>query len=373
MKITSYDQEFHLDLSGSGGVVAGSFSSRAIALGSNTPLVESGLGSPGSGPQPAAWDHVHPAYGSSSAFGSNSTRVASVSAAGASSSNSRADHVHDGIGTVTASGSNTLNRGTFNLRAGTGIALALSNTDGGSGLDTVTIQNIAASGGGGGGGSITDYVSGASGSGQIVIPGIIADRRRLPSSPSGSDTEFATQGLGTLLGTLDTDNVSDKLSHWHAVKAMPNSVVTHGRYMAAPSMPFTATTLVTGGRANTDFQGFGLLLTESAPGKCASFHVIGNGGALTPAMYRFNTNTSFASSVNGTNASAVIGNYPIWLRITVASSTSVTFEYSPNGDIWYPGVTAQNPSLTVANVGLCLTTAGGSVTCEAFFDFLRFT
>jgi hypothetical protein len=154
MKITAYDEKYHLDLSGSGGVIAHSESHTSI--GSNTPLADSGSGSVGSGPQAAPWDHVHPASGSSS-FGSNSTRVSSVSAAGASSSNSRADHVHDGIATVTASSSNSLNRGTVNLRAGTGIALALSNTDGGSGFDTVTVQNIipAGSGGGGGGSGIT--------------------------------------------------------------------------------------------------------------------------------------------------------------------------------------------------------------------------
>jgi hypothetical protein len=155
MKIHGYDPEYHLDLSGGTAVAAGTVAYRRTALGSNTPLADSGSGTPGSGPQAAPWDHVHPASGGASSFGSNSTRVASVSAAGASSSNSRADHVHDGIATVTASSSNSLNRGDVNLRAGDGIALALSNLGGGSGFDTVTIQNIASSSGGGGGGSVS--------------------------------------------------------------------------------------------------------------------------------------------------------------------------------------------------------------------------
>lgn len=147
MKITSYSRQYSVDLSSGPGVLVNQYA--RTALGSNTPLVESGAGSPGSGPQAAAWDHVHPAAaGGSSSFGSNSTRVAKTPSAGASSSNSRADHVHDGIGGATASGSNTLNTGNLNLRAGTGIALALSNTDGGTGFDTVTIQNIAAGGSG---------------------------------------------------------------------------------------------------------------------------------------------------------------------------------------------------------------------------------
>jgi hypothetical protein len=139
VKLHNYNPEYNIDLSGATGVA---IEQGSTSLGSNTPLGNSGGGSPGSGPQAAPWDHVHPDSGGSSSFGSNSNRVSSVSSAGASGSNSRADHVHDGIGTVTASGSNTLNRGTVNLRAGSGIAFALSNTDGGSGLDTVTIQSI---------------------------------------------------------------------------------------------------------------------------------------------------------------------------------------------------------------------------------------
>lgn len=259
MKITAYNQQHHLDLSGSVATTAYAISRATAALGSNTPRVLLGTGATGSGPQAAAWDHRHPAAGvfldhgnagatetidvtaaevhqltldqnvtltisgavassgpddvsmdilirfvqdatgsrtvtwpaavdfgtgndqpdtaansltlfvlhtvdggttwqgfqvggssgGSVSYGSNSNRVAALSAAGASTLVSRADHVHDGIATVTASSSNTLNRGTLNLRAGTGIALALSNTDGGAGLDTVTIQNIAAPGGGG--------------------------------------------------------------------------------------------------------------------------------------------------------------------------------------------------------------------------------
>jgi len=74
--------------------------------------------------------------------GSNSTRVSEVSTAGSSTTLwSPYDHAHDGIGTITASSSNTLQRGTWNLRAGTGIALALTDTDGDGEFDTTTIVN----------------------------------------------------------------------------------------------------------------------------------------------------------------------------------------------------------------------------------------
>lgn len=85
------------------------------------------------------------------AFGSNSTRVSETVSVGFSSNTSRADHLHDGIGTITASSSNTMQRGTFNLRAGTNVAFGLTDTDGDGEFDTLTIGASAAGGGGGGG------------------------------------------------------------------------------------------------------------------------------------------------------------------------------------------------------------------------------
>jgi hypothetical protein len=79
--------------------------------------------------------------------GSNSTRVREVSTAGASTTLwSPFDHAHDGIGTITASSSNTMQRGTWNIRPGSGIALALTDTDGDGEFDTTTIVNTGVSG-----------------------------------------------------------------------------------------------------------------------------------------------------------------------------------------------------------------------------------
>lgn len=101
---------------------------------------------------------IAPASGAISA-GSNSTRVREISTAGASTTLwSPYDHAHDGIGTITASSSNTMQRGTWNLRAGSGIAFALSDTDGDGEFDTTTIVNTGGSGGGGGGGNYTGVV-----------------------------------------------------------------------------------------------------------------------------------------------------------------------------------------------------------------------
>ena len=102
-----------------------------------------------SSPTAAAWVPDAGGGGTVSA-GSNSTRVSGNASAGASSTLwSPFDHRHDGIGTITASASNTLQRGTWNIRAGSGIALLLTDADGDGAFDTTTIENTRAAGGGG--------------------------------------------------------------------------------------------------------------------------------------------------------------------------------------------------------------------------------
>ena len=95
-------------------------------------------------------------YGSAGTVsaGSNSTRVSEISSAGVSTTLwSPYDHQHNGIGTITASSSNTMQRGTWNIRPGSGIALSLTDTDGDGEFDTTTIVATGAAAAGGGGAS----------------------------------------------------------------------------------------------------------------------------------------------------------------------------------------------------------------------------
>jgi len=87
---------------------------------------------------------------SNASFGSNATRVSEVASGGAAVVASRSDHIHDGIGQITSSSSNTLQRGTVNLRAGSGAALTATDTDGDGELDTVFVHATGTAGPGGG-------------------------------------------------------------------------------------------------------------------------------------------------------------------------------------------------------------------------------
>jgi hypothetical protein len=99
---------------------------------------------------------IHSTGGGSVSYGSNSMAVAEISSAGVASEVARYDHMHAGISTVTASSSNTMQRGTLNLRAGSGVVFSLSDTDGDGELDTLTFLSTA-SGGGGGGSTFTGH------------------------------------------------------------------------------------------------------------------------------------------------------------------------------------------------------------------------
>jgi hypothetical protein len=111
----------------------------AFAVQSNTLTIIGAAGGTGAAPTISA--------------GSNSTQVREVSTAGASTTLwSPFDHAHDGIGTITASSSNTMQRGTWNIRPGSGIALSLTDTDGDGEFDTTTI--VATGSGGSAGGSL---------------------------------------------------------------------------------------------------------------------------------------------------------------------------------------------------------------------------
>lgn len=339
MKITAYNDELPLVLSGAGGVIISNTS--RTSLGSNTPLIESGSGSPGSGPQAAAWDHVHPALGGSSSFGSNSSRVASVSAAGASSSNSRADHVHDGIGTVTASSSNSLNRGTLNLRAGTGIALALSNTDGGSGLDTVTIQNIAAAGGGSGGGG-----SGLTVQYPALKPGTPTHDFGGSSLPGGftahssggsfATTSCMTQGAHPWPGSTLEMQFSAQMGRLQLTHANTDLDFTWGGMSF--NLPESANTVAVG-IAAVNSSGDGIMVVNET-GRIYFGKVVAR---------QFTTVLDNWGIGSGTITDNAVQSPPVWLRLKRVSGTWTGYA-SMSGRVWDKTFATDATAYTVATI-----------------------
>lgn len=169
MKVTAFDPTYPYQRgtgstlgSSAGGDLDGSLPSptvvgiRGISITSNLPIsVGQVLTASQISPPLAIW--ATPS--NSVAAGSNSTHVRETSTAGVSTTLwAPFDHAHAGIGTITASSSNTLQRGTVNLRPGSGVAFGLTDTDGDGEFDTLTVSSTGGGGGGGGSGAQTKAV-----------------------------------------------------------------------------------------------------------------------------------------------------------------------------------------------------------------------
>jgi len=299
--------------------------------------------------------------------GSNSTRVREVSTAGASTTLwSPYDHAHDGIGTITSSASNTMQRGTWNIRPGSGIALALTDTDGDGEFDTTTIINTGSSGGGGGGSS--DAILGQVGIGGAIIPGLqgSADIRVNGASDDEFDTTDTSDPMTgwTTLGTPAAHDINSTVKSHYYVKTTTASVALMGIYKAK-TVPFTVTckmadylyTATTSMRA-------GLFVSEAAPGALSSIAMSNSGVVLVTA---WTNRTTFSSNPGTINVSVT----PLYFQIVATSSTNVNYYVSLTGKVWTAVLTAHNPGFTVGAAGLLVN--HGGVTTEAIFDWIRFT
>ena len=317
--------------------------------------------------------------GASVSFGSNATRVSEVSSAGASTDSARADHIHDGIGTITASSSNTVQRGTFNLRAGSGIALSLTDTDGDGEFDTTTIVNTG-QGGGGGGSSTADAVRNQIGNGEIVIPGLAASPDIRVAGTNDQEFDSSTIG-GTALGSPTTIDANTTFkSHLYIKKAAATGFSLQGRYWTTPSTPFTMTGKLTDwSNTKSNFMRVGMGIAEATPGKTEAIYVDGNNPAISGSgvvsVISSTTPTTGAAYVQqGNNGVEDATHAPMYFRVVVVSSTDVTWYFSTGGLIWRRLAGAnRNPGFTIGSYFLSAHPENATYDMEAAFDWVRFT
>lgn len=231
---------------------------------------------------------------------------------------------------------------------------------------------------GSGGSGPSDYVSGASGSGHIIIPGLAGSPDIVPASPSAYDDEFTSLSGWSTLGTLDVSNVTDFPSHLHIGNTSIGYAV-NGIYKTAPSMPFTVTCKIADAFQGSNFVQVGLLLTDSTPTALVTCGWLWGGYGnsindfalgLWASRTSRSSNTDTSLQLSPTNITV----YPsaIYLRMVVHSSTNVDCLYSYNGHFWNTMYTGKTTGLTVANVGLMVAgnTSGGQV--DGLFDYIRF-
>lgn len=217
-----------------------------------------------------------------------------------------------------------------------------------------------------------DIVSGVSGSGHIVVPGMEGSSDRVPASPSSYDDEFEGYSGWTSFGTLDVANASDFPSHLHLKRNAVDSQALDGIYKTAPTAPFTVTTKLADMLFDVQYHFAGLVVGDGTPGKMMTAAVWYVGGVPYTNVSTWTNRTT--RSANTDTANTYNWYAPIYLRLVVNSATSFHFETSKNGMVWRRVATAYNPSLaSIAVVGIVQGGWNAGITMESVFDWVRFT
>jgi hypothetical protein len=276
--------------------------------------------------------------------GSNSTQVREVSTAGASTTLwSPYDHAHDGIGTITASSSNTMQRGTWNIRPGSGIALSLTDTDGDGEFDTTTIVNTGSSGGGS---------SGAGGRGEYASK--YNPDHETPATAVSFQEEFNTT---TGMTWTSAPGTVDDLATYPGYYRIKGS--TTARYLTKAWSPGSTDVTIacrfSASVGTTDGGGIGIYVAAQTgtpvDGVFNIFEMV-SGGNLLYSLYNENASAFalVASQIIGTNRRLMRS---VYLRLTRLNSGPTWTAYaSLDGVTWEVIGTTGSKSLTIAAFGI---------------------
>jgi hypothetical protein len=205
----------------------------------------------------------------------------------------------------------------------------------------------------------------------ITIPGLSGSSDQLPVRPNQCDDEFDSMlsGYWSALGALQTLDANVTPSHLHLYRSSNDSFEVNGVYRSIPTMPFTITAKLTDARHIQNYAGYGLILTEAAPGKFLLY------AKTYVNLSCYLSRTLWASRTSRTSYSDWVGHWLYrYLRFIVASSSDIICQVSEGGLVWTTTHASYDPGFTVANVGLGMTSNdNGSVPLEAYFDWIRFT
>lgn len=372
-----------------GGLSALNFVQRVTANGSNILLNPSVNIASGSGIALAASSNtvtISATGGGSGTIsaGSNSTNVREISTAGASSTLwSPYDHAHGGVSEVTASSSNTLQRGTVNLRAGTGIALALTDTDGDGEFDTATIVNTGTSSGGGGGTTITtkdegstlstgvttlDFVgagvtaSGAGATTTITIAGGSGGGHRDPLDQYTLDGTYGDDFTGAALSGIWTRRNFTSGAETYQLEptnsfmriAMTGRAVGDGYFQTAPAGDWTFMMSYVQRRWGNGGDWGIACVNSSGTGLGTTFGNVGSQAFLIASITTYSTyGGAFVQSQQDSVWQSGVGmdQRKVWQYLR-KSGTSYFGSVSLNGETWEPETAAFVSAFTVDRIGM---------------------
>lgn len=181
--------------------------------------------------------------------------------------------------------------------------------------------------------------------------------------------EFDTTSLSglTALGTPDAEDANTTIPSCYTIRDDSSGQNLVGRYVSAPSAPWTAITKLTAGNWSADQHKAMLFITEPSPGDLEMYGIArGNRRWLAE---RWTSPTSFAATILDVDLGRDI---PVWLALRCNSATSVDFAVSSSGFLWRVAVSARNPTTlsSIANIGIGISPENTN-SFTAAFDFLR--
>ncbi len=265
------------------------------------------------------------------------------------------------------------------LDEGSSLTAALASLDFvGAGVTATTSgDDVTVTIPGGGAPTAAPYVTTAADAGlsaEVVIPGLAGS----PDIPAGggSDDEFDATDTSdpmtgwTTLGTPTAHDINSTVKSHYYVKlnATAGEHLT-GIYKASPSTPFAMKAKLTAANIQANYNGAGIFIAEASPGKIDALNCSYNEG------YKINlTQWSSPTGSAGSVANAVQpgGIMPVYFLIVAASSTDVSYYWSPDGILWRTVAVARNPGFTIGAVGLYVNPVNSTYHIEAAFDWVRF-
>jgi hypothetical protein len=183
--------------------------------------------------------------------------------------------------------------------------------------------------------------------------------------------EFDTSSLAglTAIGTPDVEDADTSVPGHLFYRDDTSGTAWMGRYQASPSTPFTAITKISGHNFRSNFNGGGLIVGVANPATGAfTTCIVGHNSTRIFNAEKFTNRTTFSSTLGG-------GGYadpgvPTYLAVVVNSTTDIDYLWSLDGRVWRKFVDANNPSLTVASIGIAMKSenSGGA---SVAFDFFR--
>lgn len=182
--------------------------------------------------------------------------------------------------------------------------------------------------------------------------------------------EFDSTSLSGLtgFGTPDEESVT-KIPGFYYLRDDAADFALCGRYVAAPSAPFTAVTQVSVSFTG-DNPAAGVFVGEASPGVMESMnlHWSPTVARVTAPCFRWTNPTTFGTAVSELTTVGQI-NAQAYLAIRVNSASSLDYLWSADGRLWLATTTGRNPSITIGSVGIYM--EAGGVIVGAAFGFLR--